>query len=371
MSKQTKTMVAMCGLLLVLLIAFASIVIYSGQQENTDENTAEDGIVISRLKKEDIAGFSFQVNNEDFDDGVYAFKKVGDTWYYNEDEQFPVNQSVADAKTTVLSELTAKRVIEKQTDDLSKYGLDTPIVTVSVTNGTSVITYLVGDYNANSETYYLKVKDQNEIYTVDGTLWMAFSMELYDFANIEEFPEIQTDHIVNVTIENAKNVARFSFQREGSETDEETGVTTYKGTWYVETEAGELVKANQSKTELLMSILANMEYASLVDYDCSAEDITAYGLNEPAVQITVNYTVDEVLMDTVQKVEVCDGVNVVEYETESVDHQLTMKIGDSSEAVNFKEEYFLWVNDGKSMVTIDADTAAVLAGIVGEEYAAQ
>lgn len=371
MSKQTKTMLGMASILLVLVIAFFSIVIYSGQQERENEEAEakkEEGIIISRLEQEKIQGFSFQVNAEDFDNEVYTFKKVGDTWFYNEDQKFPVNQSVVEAKTKVLSEMCAQRVIEKQTGDLAKYGLDDPILSVSVTNGKNVITYLLGDYNANSETYYLKIKDQNEIYTVDGSLWVGFSLNLSDLAQMDEFPEIQEDHIKKVNIKNTYDDVTFVFEQTGTEEDKTTGKITYTGTWYVEDLKGNLVKANQSKTALLMSILTKIEYANLADYDTTEEDMVSYGLKEPNTMVTIDYTVDEVDMDTVKQVAVGNNINTIEYETYSVDYQMVFTIGGSSEMVTYEDDYFVQTNQSKMIVTIDADTASVLAGVRTVDY---
>lgn len=373
MSKKAKTIGLLAGILLILVIAYASLLIYNAQKQKEEEAAAEEkenGILISEMEKDKITGFSYQINDADYSADVFTFQKKGDNWKYKADEAFPVSHSMVDAKLTILSKVYAKRVLEQKTGDLSKYGLDAPRLTVSATDGNQLVTYLIGDYNANSQTYYLKIKDRDEIYTVDGTLWLAFSLDLYDMAQVEEVPEIQTDHITHVQIKNAEDTVDFTFRREGTETDEKSQKVTITGTWYIEDGNGTLVKANASKTQLLMNILSGFEYNREVNYNCSEEELASYGLDQPVAELTIDYTIDEVDMKSVEQVELEDNLNEIHYETNSVEKQYRLLIGGSSSSYTYEDDCFAISNLSKAVVTVEATNVELLEGLRTADYIA-
>ncbi len=367
MSKKAKTMGILGGLLLILVIAYASLFIYNARQQSGEEES-EEGILIGELDAADITGFAFQVNAEDFENDVYTFHKSGDSWMYKDDSKFPVNQNVAEAKVTVLSAVYAKRLLEENPSDLSKYGLDEPVLTVSATDGRQTITYLVGDYNANTETYYIKIKDDPNVYTADGSLWVAFSMNLYDMAKVEEVPEIQLDHITHVNIQNGTDELDFTFNREGTEEEASTGKVTITGTWYIKDESGAIVPANSSKTQLLMNLLIELEYLSEINYNSSESELESYGLLSPSATVTIDYTVDEVDLKTVEQVEVDENVNEIAYETNSVEKQYVLKIGGSSSSYTYNDDYFATAGGSSAVMTVDASTVEMLKGLRAEDY---
>ncbi len=372
MSRKTKQMVILLGMLVVLLAVYAGITVYNQKQEEQaqkEAEIAENGFVVKEMDMDSIIGFSYEhPNSEEFSDTKYTFSKQGEMWYYKDDLEFPVNQTVAQTKVEDLSKVYAKRLLEESDASFADYGLDNPVLTVSVTDGKEVITYHIGNYNESTADYYMNVDGTNQVYTVDGTLWMGFAMELYDMVEMDSFPEIQTDHISHVNIKTEKEELDFYFEVTGTQTEASTAKVTNVGDWYIVDGSGNKVKANSAKTAALMSSIVDLDYVQEVNYNCEESQLGAYGLDTPRVVITIDYTVDQVDHSTVEEVELEDNLDQIQYETNIVQKQLVVSIGDTTESFAYTDDYYVKTSSDTSIVTIEAVTAEMFMMLKRDDF---
>lgn len=372
MSKKTKRLIILAAVVVVLLAIYLVVWLAGEKKEKQDAHdadVAENGFVIREMKEDEIVGFSYQhVGDENYDDTQYIFSKQGDTWYYKNDLHFPVNQDIAAMRVEELSKVYAKRLLEETDENFAAYGLDAPKLIISVTDGKETITYNLGNYNESTADYYMNIEGTDEVYTVDPTLWVGFSMGLYDMVQMEKFPEIQDDHITDLIIETANDTLTFDFEITGTQEDTTTNTLKNVGDWYIIDSEGERVRANNSKVSALVTAIVGTEYVQEENYNCPDEEMAVYGLDDPAVKITIRYTVDKVDLSSVSQEQVTDNISEIQYDTNTQEYELVLSIGNATETFAFTDDYYVRTSLNNSVMTIDAQSAETYGSLSRDNF---
>ena len=242
------------GLLFAVLILIVLLVLYfvidlqqkKSDQEAETEETEESSLSAS-VTEDEISKVT--VKNGDV---TMTYVKNDDTWTYEEDPDFPLDESAVNTKMNCLTTLTVDRVLESP-EDLSEYGLDKPQqeVTVLKTDGTTFTLY-IGNQNSSNNDFYVKVDDGADVYTMPSSSVNAFNMQPYDVAKADYFPTLESTNIRDIKVEN----------QDGNE--ETAGATA----------ASDLTNAVSSLT-----------YKKFIDY--KGDDLAQYGLDKPTETVTI------------------------------------------------------------------------------------
>ena len=184
--------------LLVLLIVLGVFVAgYFGIQKYVDfmeqKKAAQEElekIYLNDLEADDIERITYIYNEES-----YSFVKEGEVWVSSEDKTLPIIQTKLENMAGKLAATEAETKIENVTD-LSQYGLETPVRTITyMANGVEQ-TWNVGDYNSLSYVYYISDKaDSSVVYTVSSSFLTGFNYSLEELIEVEETTEtIETEN---------------------------------------------------------------------------------------------------------------------------------------------------------------------------------
>ena len=167
----------------------------SKQEESDEENLEEKKTNVFDVETDAIEALKFTI-----DDKEVTFDKKDGTWIKKDETDFPVDQDKMSALVSEYSDVESSRSLVNG-DDLSAYGLDTPSLIISVTDGNGVVTQLlVGD--KVGDEYYLKTADGDTIYTVADTVVSTVSgLTLYDYVKINQLPTVTADQIENITVD--------------------------------------------------------------------------------------------------------------------------------------------------------------------------
>ena len=262
------------GLLFAVLILIVLLVLYfvidlqqkKADQEAETEETEESSLPVS-VTDDEIAKVT--VKNGDV---TMTYTKSDDTWTYEEDHDFPLDESAVDTKMSKLTSLTVDRVLESP-EDLSEYGLDEPKqeVTVLKTDGTAFTLY-IGNQNSSNNDFYVKVDDGADVYTMPASSVNVFDMQPYDVAKADTFPTLESTNIRNIKVEKEDGTVEFS--------SDETGTS-----WTVKDQDGNEEKAGTTAASDLTTAVSSLSYKDFVDY--KGDDLARYGLDKPAETVTV------------------------------------------------------------------------------------
>lgn len=337
------------GIVVLILLLAVYIVIKNlnldeeEQEEETTETVFEiDGADISKLQI--VSG-----------ENTFQFSHQDDTWSYSQDSSFPLSESVILDKVSYVTSVSSSRTIENP-ENLEDYGLETPEVTVTITDtdGEETTLALGATNEAVSGCYMSLNEDTSKIYLVDTSMKTNLEFELSDLAEKEEIPSITGGTIISVAIQKTEGTARL-YQDSSSET----------GWTFADTD-GSTVPADSSLVSTYTSNFSTLAWTNYVTYDLS--DLGSYGLDNPTV-ITVDYQVEEEAEDTgsddtesdaaedSSENEESDADEASESDTEestvTVDKQMVMLLGNKTEDGTY---YYGKLQDDSCIYTIAATT---------------
>lgn len=250
----------MLCILCILLAVYFVLKNWNREQEEKEQAAEEAAqIYVTDTDAEDIVSFSLSMGN-----GALAFEKRDGQWYYTEDQDFPLDQSIPEQIAGQIGQIGADRELD-DADALADYGLDEPAYTLEYTDAsgeTAAVDFgdLTGDY------YYALVNGAAPVYTVSASFVDSLDYSLDDLAVLDDYPSIGSGNLV-----------RESITRDGE-------VTTYDS-------------ENEDQAEDIAAVAGGLGAVTLseaADYSVEDEDLESFGLDDVS-RITVEavYTEDE------------------------------------------------------------------------------
>lgn len=250
--KRRKGLIIMLCVLCVLLAVYFALYSWNSRQKEKEKAREEAGIIhVTDTDAAEITAFSYNMGN-----GHLSFERRDGQWYYTEDEDFPLDQSVPEQIAGEMGQITADREL-KDGDGPADYGLDEPQYTMEYTD-TSGDTITVELGNLTGDYYYARVNGSDSIYTVPSSLTEDLNYTLDDMAVLDDYPAIGSGNLV-----------RESITQNGE-------TTTYDS-------------ENEDQAEDIAAVAGGLGAVTLsraADYSVEDKDLEGYGLDETS-RITV------------------------------------------------------------------------------------
>ena len=315
MKKSTK-LVSAVVVLAVLGGTYVGLNTYVSKEEKTESSSEEESKTeVFSVKTDDIKSLEFIVDKKET-----TFEKKDDSWVKKDETAFPVNQTTLDSAASAIEKVEADRVLKK-VDDLTEYGLDSPSNTVTVDTSDGTTKFNIGDENTSTNQYYIsKDDDDSTVYVVAADTVTPFMKSLYDYAQGEDFPTIDSSTVKKVQVSEDKDSYVLEENSDGATWDVSSDGSSDKET------------ADTTAAGNVTSGLGNFAYDQFVNYN--AEDLSQYGLDKPYATITVDYQ-EEVKDDSSDSTDSSEDTK-----TTTVDKQLVIYVGDEA-------------SDGSRYVTVD------------------
>ena len=269
MKKSTK-LVSAVVVLVVLGGVYVGLNTYVTKEESTESSSEEESKTeVYSVKTDDIKSLEFIIDKKDT-----VFEKKDDSWVKKDETAFPVNQTTLDSAASALEKVEADRVLEN-VDDLTEYGLDSPSNSVTVTTDDGTTKFNIGDENTSTNQYYIAKDDEDStVYVVSSSTVTPFMNSLYDYAQGEDFPTIDSSTVKKVQVSQDEDSYILEENSDGA-------------TWDVSTDGSDKETADTTAAGNVTSGLGSLAYDQFTDYN--AEDLSRYGLDKPYATITVDY----------------------------------------------------------------------------------
>lgn len=340
MKKSTK-LVSAVVVLAVLGGVYVGLNTYVSKEEKAESSSEEESKTeVFSVKTDDIKSLEFIVDKKEV-----TFEKKDDSWVKKDETAFPVNQTTLDSAASAIETVEADRVLE-DVENLAEYGLDSPSNTVIVDTADGTTKLNIGDENTSTNQYYIsRDDDDSTVYVVAADTVSPFMNSLYDYAQGEDFPTIDSSTVKKVQVSEDKDSyvleensdgATWDFSGDGS-SDKESADTTAAGN--------------------VTSGLGSFAFDQFVNYN--AEDLSQYGLDKPYATITVDYQ-EEVEDDSTDSTE--SGENDSTASESDSENSDTTDTDSSSEDADSKtttvdKQLVIYVGDeagdGSRYVTVD------------------
>ena len=340
MKKSTK-LVSAVVVLAVLGGVYVGLNTYVSKEEKAESSSEEESKTeVFSVKTDDIKSLEFIVDKKEV-----TFEKKDDSWVKKDETAFPVNQTTLDSAASAIETVEADRVLE-DVENLAEYGLDSPSNTVIVDTADGTTKLNIGDENTSTNQYYIsRDDDDSTVYVVAADTVSPFMNSLYDYAQGEDFPTIDSSTVKKVQVSEDKDSYVLEENSDGD-------------TWDVSGDgSSDKESADTTAAGNVTSGLGSFAFDQFVNYN--AEDLSQYGLDKPYATITVDYQ-EEVEDDSTDSTESgendstaseSDSENSDTTDTDSssededsktttVDKQLVIYVGDEA-------------GDGSRYVTVD------------------
>ena len=340
MKKSTK-LVSAVVVLAVLGGVYVGLSTYVSKEEKSESSSEEESKTeVFSVKTDDIKSLEFIVDKKEV-----TFEKKDDSWVKKDETAFPVNQTTLDSAASAIETVEADRVLE-DVEDLAEYGLDSPSNTVTVDTADGTTKLNIGDENTSTNQYYIsRADDDSTVYVVAADTVSPFMDSLYDYAQGEDFPTIDSSTVKKVQVSEDKDSYVLEENSDGA-------------TWDVSGDgSSDKESADTTAAGNVTSGLGSFAFDQFVNYN--AEALSQYGLDKPYATITVDYQ-EEVEDDSTDSTE--SGENDSTASESDSENSDTTDTDSSSEDADSKtttvdKQLVIYVGDeagdGSRYVTVD------------------
>ncbi len=266
--KRSKRIYILLGVLAVACIAVFAALKYEERQEQI-QNSEE---VILSLAASDVQSLSWS-----YDATSLAFTRDENAvWRWDEDDAFPVSEDKMNELLELFDSFGVSFIIE-EVEDYSQYGLDDPICTIELTTAEQSYKLELGDFSKLDSQRYVSIGDGNA-YLVSTDPMDTYEITIEDI--IENDEALEYDAITAISYTGAEEWS-ISYVEDSTDSvcDEDVYFT------------GSL----PLDTYRVDDYLGNMGLLSLnkyVSYNATEEELETYGLSDPELTVTVDYTTE-------------------------------------------------------------------------------
>ncbi|MBQ8287701.1 MAG: DUF4340 domain-containing protein [Clostridia bacterium] len=186
-----KTIIAALTAVLILSLVMAVILLSSPDTEGTAEVTDEPStqVLFDQNHTDHIEQISFVRKGQD---EISISRTEADGWQITDRPGLPVDPDVMTYLLKYYEQILALRTITETCEDLSEYGLDAPLLTVTLTVDGVKKTYLFGNENTYYEGYYCMYQGASSVYLLDYAYVTAFDLTVDDLLLTEELPALSS-----------------------------------------------------------------------------------------------------------------------------------------------------------------------------------
>ena len=272
--KRYKRLMIMAAVLVVACIATFALTQYEEKQEQI--RTSDE--IILQIPTDTVQSLSWEYSGG----GSLAFNKTDDGWKYQEDEAFPVSEEKVMAILEHFEEYGVTFVISDVTD-YGQYGLDDPEAVLHLATGEQSYDLKMGAFSKMDEQRYIDIGDGN-VYLVKEDPIEYIDANLSSMILHDDTPGFET--VVDISFAGAEN---YTVVR----TDESTDTYNPEDDIYFVEQGGKTVPLDTAKVRTYLNTVTSLDLLDYVTYNATEEELQTYGLDDPMLSVTVNFTYTE------------------------------------------------------------------------------
>lgn len=271
--KRSKRIPALAAILALCCIATFSLTKYEEKQENIKNSEA----VILNIAADSVQSLSWE-----YTDTGFCFLKAENGWSYDKDSAFPVSEQKISDILSHFEDFGVTFIIEN-VEDYGQYGLDKPECTIQLATSEQTYELKLGDFSKMDEQRYVTIGDGN-VYLVSEDPMDYLATELSDMILHDDTPSLK--NTTDIIFEGAENYT-ITYAEESNNSYSEDDV-------YFTSLNGAMLALDTSAVKNYLNTITSLNLQEYVTYNATEEELQSFGLKEPGLSVTVNYTyVDE------------------------------------------------------------------------------
>lgn len=328
--KRFKKLGILLGVLVIVCIATFALTQYEEKQEEIKNSDA----IILEIPTDFVTSLSWEYAEE----GSLAFHKGENGWLYDEDDYFPVDEEKV---TDILSEFEAFGVsfIIENVEDYSQYGLDEPEMTFHIGTEETIYDIKLGAFSTMDQQRYIDIGDGN-VYLVSEDPMDYVSSALSDMILDDDTPGFE--NVVDIRFEGAEN---YMIQRL-----EDPNYSYSDNDVYFTQKNGEYLPLDKSAVTQYLNTITSLDLLTYVTYNATEEELAEYGLDEPELTVTVNYTQTDQASEKQEQIPGTCVIHISRNPEELAAAEEAEAKGENAKAVS------MYVRIGDSQIVYDLDS---------------
>ncbi len=271
--KRSKRLYILLGVLVVVCAGTYGVLQY---EERKEEISNSDEVVLE-ISADDVTGLSWE-----YDSQTLSFHK-NEIWTYDDDEAFPVSEEKIDELLDVFGEFGVSFVIE-DVEDYAQYGLDDPVCTIDIETADETYEIQLGDYSTMDSERYVSIGDGN-VYLVQEDPLDTYDAVLSDMIQNDETPSFGSAEIAQIQFSGSEDY-QISYVEDSTDSYCADDV-------YFTEQDGETRPLDTSNVDSYLSVISNLDLTDYVTYNATEEELASYGLDDPDLTVTVQYTPED------------------------------------------------------------------------------
>ncbi len=265
------------GMLLGILVVICVATLILTQIEEKKEEIKNSEETILEIATEDVRKISWECSS----DKLTFHRKEDEKWIYEEDEKFPVNETKMNEILSIFNEFGVSFVIEN-VKDYGQYGLENPVCTVQIETEEETYEVKMGEFSTMDSQRYVSIGDGN-VYLVNSDPVETFDIIIDDMLQKDE-----------ALVYNKISMIKFK----GTETYtvqylEDAAESLCEDDVYFAKSENETISLDTTLVEDYLGLIVGMDMSSYVTYSATEEELRKYGLDNPELTVTLDYTKDE------------------------------------------------------------------------------
>ncbi len=243
-------------------------------EENKEEIKNSDEIIL------EIASDTVTALSWEYDSDTFSFSK-GDTWQYESDVDFPVDEEKINELLSVFESFGVAFVIEN-VEDYSQYGLDDPTCTISLTTEELSYEVKLGEFSTMDSQRYVSIGDGN-VYLVSEDPFDYYEVVLDDMIDHDEAPGFSE----------VSKISLWGQEKYEIQYIEDSEETYCADDVYFAKQDEKNVPLDTDNVESYLDSITELSLKDYATYKVTEEELESYGLNDPELTVTINYTSEE------------------------------------------------------------------------------
>ena len=253
-----KTTIILFAVFLVLL-AFVLFFEYKGMSEK------DEGEKLLALSSDDVQKITFK---KEYETIIFQKDEEGE-WLITEPLEAKADKYEVDRLADDFSNLRIERVVEKEPEELAKYGIPQKEISLWFKDKDKPVKILIGMENTLGNTFFAKRDDETRVVLIPSSLKSLMEKSLFDFREKNIF-KFEADDVKNVKLRAKKTL--WVASKKGEE-------------WFFRNPVNALAKT--SKIDDILSSLSNLKAKEFVSEEKKKDDVKKYGLDRPVYEITL------------------------------------------------------------------------------------
>ena len=260
------------ALVAILVVASVATFLLSRYEEKKEQIKSSDEIILE-IPSDTVTALSWELEETSL-----AFHKGDEGWLYDEDEAFPVSEEKVNEILSYFEAFDVSFIIEN-VEDYDQYGLKDPEGIIHLTTTDSNYEIKLGNFSKMDEQRYVDIGDGN-VYLVSKDPMNYIEEELSGMIKHDDTPKF--DNVTDITFAGSENYTIF-YKEESSYSYHEEDI------YFLEKDGKNLPLDTDTVSKYLKTI-TGLKLNDYVTYNATEEELESFGLNEPELSVSINYT---------------------------------------------------------------------------------